>query len=53
MSSNPGLQDRGGHLAAALDSAFWLTSIPGAVEVTMQCLPGSTLLDELKRLGYA
>ncbi len=30
----------------------WLTSIPGAGEVTMECLPSSTLPDELRRLGY-
>ena len=30
----------------------WLTSIPGDVEVTMECLPGSTLPDELRRAGY-
>jgi hypothetical protein len=30
----------------------WVTSIPGAVEVTMQCLIGSTLPDELRARGY-
>ncbi len=30
----------------------WLTSIPGAVDVTMECLPGSSLPDELRKLGY-
>jgi hypothetical protein len=31
----------------------WITSIPGAPEVTMECLPGSMLPDELRRgLGY-
>jgi hypothetical protein len=30
----------------------WLTSIPGAADVTMECLPGSMLPDELRRLGY-
>jgi len=30
----------------------WLTSVAGAVEVEMQCLPGSTLPDELRALGY-
>jgi hypothetical protein len=30
----------------------WLTSVPGAPEVTMECLPGSTLPDELRKLGY-
>src|SRR5438046_3055012 len=30
----------------------WLTSIPGAVEVTMECLPDSSLPDELRKLGY-
>jgi len=26
----------------------WLTSVPGEVDVEMQCLPGSTLPDELR-----
>jgi hypothetical protein len=30
----------------------WLTSVPGAREVTLECLPGSTLPDELRGLGY-
>ena len=30
----------------------WLTSIPGDVEVTMECLPGSTLPDELRDQGF-
>jgi hypothetical protein len=30
----------------------WVTSIPGAPEVTMECLPGSSLPDELRRQGY-
>jgi len=30
----------------------WLTSVPGEVEVTMQVLPGSTLPEELRGLGY-
>lgn len=30
----------------------WLTSVPGAAEVTMECLPGSTLPDDLRWLGY-
>lgn len=30
----------------------WLTSMPGAREVTMECLYGSTLPDELRGLGY-
>jgi hypothetical protein len=30
----------------------WLTSVPGEVDVTMQCLPGSTLPDDLRGLGY-
>lgn len=29
----------------------WLTSVPGEVEVEMQCLPGSTLPAELRGLG--
>jgi hypothetical protein len=30
----------------------WITSIPGAVAVTVQCLPGSTLPDDLRGLGH-
>jgi hypothetical protein len=30
----------------------WLTSIPGEREVTMECLPESSLPDELEKLGY-
>jgi hypothetical protein len=31
----------------------WITSIPGAEEVTMECLPGSTLpADMCRRFGY-
>jgi hypothetical protein len=30
----------------------WLTSIPGEGVVTLDCLEGSTLPDQLKRLGY-
>ncbi|MDN5003890.1 hypothetical protein ACFQZO_23930 [Bradyrhizobium sp. GCM10027634] len=30
----------------------WITSIPGAAEVTMECLPGSTLPHSLQGLGY-
>ena len=30
----------------------WITSIPGAVAVTLECLPGSTLPDELRKAGY-
>jgi hypothetical protein len=30
----------------------WLTSIPGDRDVEMQCLPGSSLPDELRKLGY-
>lgn len=30
----------------------WLTSIPGDKEVRMECLPDSTLPDELRKLGY-
>jgi hypothetical protein len=29
----------------------WVTSIPGAIDVTIECLPGSTLPD-LPKLGY-
>jgi hypothetical protein len=30
----------------------WLTSVPGAVEIEMQCLPGSALPQELCARGY-
>jgi hypothetical protein len=30
----------------------WLTSVPGAHEVTVECLPGSRLPDDLRTLGY-
>jgi hypothetical protein len=30
----------------------WATSIPGAIEVTVECLPDSTLPDDLRGLGY-
>jgi hypothetical protein len=39
---NEFVQSRGG----------WITSVPGAVEVEMQCLPGSSLPDDLKDSGY-
>jgi hypothetical protein len=30
----------------------WVTSIRGAPEIVIECLPGSTLPDELRDLGY-
>jgi hypothetical protein len=30
----------------------FLTSVPGDVNVTMETLPGSTLPEELRKLGY-
>lgn len=30
----------------------WITSIPGAAEVSIECLPGSELPDELRERGY-
>jgi len=30
----------------------WLTSIPGEREVRMECMPESSLPDELRKLGY-
>jgi hypothetical protein len=30
----------------------WITSIPGDVDVAIECLPGSTLPDELRTRGY-
>ena len=31
----------------------WVTSVPGAAEVLVEVLPGSTLPDELRGAGYA
>jgi hypothetical protein len=44
-------------IAAALNDFVtsrhgWITSIPGDTEVTMECLPGSTLPDDLRGLGH-
>jgi hypothetical protein len=30
----------------------WITSIPGDTELTMDCLPGSTLPDDLRGFGH-
>jgi hypothetical protein len=30
----------------------WVTSVPGAAEVTVECLPDSALPDDLRGLGY-
>jgi hypothetical protein len=30
----------------------WVTSVPGAPEVVIECLPGSALPAELRELGY-
>jgi hypothetical protein len=30
----------------------WITSVPGDVDVTIECLPGSSLPDELRKAGY-
>lgn len=30
----------------------WVTSTPGAPEITIDCLPGSTLPDELAKAGH-
>ena len=30
----------------------WLVSVPGDIDVTMQCLPNSPMPDELKAKGY-
>jgi hypothetical protein len=30
----------------------WITGVPGAVDVTIEVLPGSTLPDELRKAGY-
>jgi hypothetical protein len=41
-----------GDLNDYVTSRGWITSAPGAVEVTMQCLLDSTLPDELRARGY-
>jgi hypothetical protein len=41
-----------GELATVRQRDCWIASIPGAVEVTIECLPGSTLPDELRKVGY-
>jgi hypothetical protein len=30
----------------------WVTSVPGAIEVTVECLPNSALQDDLRALGH-
>ncbi|WP_426418481.1 hypothetical protein [Bradyrhizobium genosp. A] len=30
----------------------WVTSTPGALDITIDCLPGSTLPDELAKAGH-
>jgi hypothetical protein len=39
---NEFVQSRGG----------WVTSVPGATEVTVECLPDAALPDDLRGLGY-
>ncbi|MGM4870661.1 hypothetical protein AB7645_05470 [Bradyrhizobium sp. 956_D2_N1_5] len=34
-------------------SGAWLVSIPGDVEIVLECLPSSTVPDELAEQGYA
>jgi hypothetical protein len=35
-----------------MDRGGWCTSLPGDPMITLECLPGSTLPDELTALGY-
>jgi hypothetical protein len=35
-----------------LRGAWIETSVPGAIDVTMECLPDSTLPGDLRKLGY-
>jgi len=35
-----------------VQSRGWIISVPGAVEVTVECLPDSALPDDLRGLGY-
>jgi hypothetical protein len=39
-------------VAYARERNGWLTSVPGAPVVTMECLPDSKLPDDLRELGY-
>ncbi|MCP3382862.1 hypothetical protein NLM31_21070 [Bradyrhizobium sp. CCGUVB4N] len=39
-------------VALVADRGGWLTSSPGALDATMDCLPGSTLPTELANAGY-
>ncbi|MCK1480489.1 hypothetical protein IVB27_38595 [Bradyrhizobium sp. 197] len=36
----------------ATKAGAWLTSIPGARDVSLECLPAATLPSELEALGY-
>ena len=51
-----GVADRKARFAAlnqfVTERHDWLTSIPGAIDLTMECLPGSSLPDELRKLGH-
>jgi hypothetical protein len=38
--------------AIVIAGGGWITSIPGAIEVSVEVLPGSGLPDELRQLGY-
>jgi hypothetical protein len=53
---NPEIADRKTRFEALNDFVRsrkgWLTSVPGAPEVTTECLPGSSLPDDLRKLGY-
>jgi hypothetical protein len=53
---NPEVRDRKARFAELNEFVRarhgWLTSVPGELEVEMQCLPGSTLPAELRGLGY-
>jgi len=55
-SSSDKLADRKARFAALLKFTTarngWITSIPGDVSVTMECLEGSDLPEQLAQLGY-
>jgi hypothetical protein len=38
-------------LVTAVSGSGWITSIPGAPDVTMECLPGRMLPDDLRKFG--
>jgi hypothetical protein len=52
----PEVQDRKARFAALNEFVRsrngWITSVPADMEVTIECLPGSSLPEELRTQGY-